>query len=155
MRMSTRGDPAGLGICAVALAVALGSGTSAKGAGGPQKLVDLLAGNTLSAVIWVPQPALTSTGGALSRFMLQAYLRPDGTASVRVWDAARNAYTTTVERNWTGSDNRLCLDLPNPAPARICTEIHSWGPRIAGVGTAPYVMLDGDLRSGNAIRGGH
>jgi hypothetical protein len=155
MRMNTRGDPASLGICAVALAAALGSGTSAKGAGGPQKLGDLLAGNTLSVVIWVPRPAATSTGGALSRFMLQAYLRPDGTASVRVWDAARNAYTTTVERNWTESDNRLCLDLPNPAPARICTEIHSWGPRIAGVGTAPYVMLDGDLRPGNAIRGGH
>lgn len=86
--------------------------------------------------------------------MLQAYLRPDGTAWVRVWDAARDAYTTATERNWTASSDRLCLDLPNPAPARICIEVHSWGPRIAGVGTAPYVMLDGDLRPGNAIRGG-
>jgi hypothetical protein len=154
MRMNTRSHLASLGICAVALAAALGSGTSPKGAGGPQKLGDLLAGNTLSAVIWVPRPAVTSTGGALSRFMLQAYLRPDGTTSVRVWDAAHNAYTMPVERNWTGSGNSLCLDLPNPAPARICAEVHSWGPRIAGVGTAPYVMLDGDLQPGNAIRGG-
>jgi hypothetical protein len=154
VRINTQSHLASLAICAVALAAALGSGTGAKGASGVPNLGDLLAGNTLNAVIWVPRPAATSTGGALSRFMLQAYLRPDGTASVRVWDAVRNAYTTTVERNWTGSDNRLCLDLPNPAPARICTEIHSWGPRIAGVGTAPYVMLDGDIRPGNAIRGG-
>jgi hypothetical protein len=156
MRMNTRCNPANLGICTVALAAALGLGVaSAKGAGGPPTAGDLLAGNTLSAVIWVPRPAAISTGGALSRFMLQAYLRQDGTASVRVWDAARNAYTTTVERNWTGAGDKLCLDLPNPAPGRICVEVHTWGPRIAGIGTAPYVMLDGDVRPGNAIRGGH
>ena len=156
MRMNTRCNPASMWVCIVALAVALGSGgASAKGANGALRLEDLLPGNTLSAVIWVPRPAAISTGGALSRFLLQAYLRQDGTASVRVWDAARNAYTTTVERNWTGAGDKLCLDLPNPAPARICVEVHSWGPRIAGVGTAPYVMLDGDVRPGNAIRGGH
>jgi hypothetical protein len=155
MRMNRRSHPVNLGVCAVALAAALGlGGASAKGASGPPKVGDLLAGNTLSAVIWVPRPAATSAGGALSRFMLQAYLRQDGTASVRVWDAARNTYTPTVERNWTGSGNSFCLDLPNPAPARICAEVHSWGPRIAGVGTVPYVMLDGDLQPGNAIRGG-
>ena len=155
MPMNTRSNSASAGVCAVALVAALGSGvTSAKGASGPEELDHLLAGNTLSAVIWVPRSAAASTGGALSRFMLQAYLRQDGTASVRVWDAARNTYITTVERNWIGSGNRFCLDLPNPAPARICAEVHSWGPRIAGVGTAPYVMLDGDLRPGNAIRGG-
>jgi hypothetical protein len=156
MRMNTRCDPASVGVCAVALAVALGSaGACAKGANGSQRLEDLLAGNTLSAVIWAPRPAAMSTGGALTRFMLQAYLRQDGTASVRVWDAARNAYTTTAERNWTGTGDKFCLDLPNPAPARICVEVHTWGPRIAGVGTAPYVMLDGDVRPGNTIRGGH
>jgi len=155
MRINTRSHRAKLGVCAAALAAALGSGaTSAKDAGGPARFDDILAGNTLSAVIWVPRSAAASGGGALNRFMFQAYLRQDGTASVRVWDAAHNAYTTVSERNWTGSGNRLCLDLPNPAPARICAEVHSWGPRIAGVGTAPYVMLDGDLRPGNAIRGG-
>jgi hypothetical protein len=155
MRMNMRSGPAGVAVCAVALAAALGAISSAKGAGGPQRLGDLLAGNTLSAVIWAPRSAATSGGGALSRFMMQAYLRPDGTAVVRVWDAARNAYTLPVERNWAGSGSSFCLDLPNPAPARICTEIHSWGPRIAGIGTAPYAMLDGDLRPGDAIRGGH
>ena len=156
MRMNTRCNPANVGICTVALAAALGLGvTSAKAAGGPPKAGDLLAGNTLSAVIWVPRPAAISSGGALSRFMLQAYLRQDGTASVRVWDAARNAYTTTAERNWTGTGDKFCLDLPNPAPGRICVDVHTWGPRIAGIGIAPYVMLDGDLRPGNAIRGGH
>jgi len=156
MQIDTRSKPASVGIWAVALAAALGSaGSSTKAAGGPPKLADLLAGNTLSVVTWVPRSAASSAGGALSRFMLQAYLRQDGSASIRVWDVARNAFTKPVERNWTVSGSRLCLELPNPAPARICAEVHSWGPRIAGVGTAPYVMLDGDLRPGNAILGTH
>ncbi len=154
MRIDKRSNPASVGVWTVILAAALVSaGTSIKAASGPPNLVDLLAGNTLSAVTWVPRSAATSAGGTLSRFMLQAYLRPDGSASIRVWDAARNAFTKPVERNWTVSGSRLCLELPNPAPARICAEVHSWGPRIAGVGTAPYVMLDGDLRPGNAILG--
>jgi hypothetical protein len=128
-------------------------GTDTKAANGPQILADLLVGKTLSAVIWVPRPAAGSGGGALSRFMLQAYLRQDGSALIRIWDPARNAYTRPVERNWTLSSSRLCLDLPNPGPGRICAEVHSWGPRIAGIGTAPYVMLDGDLKPGNAVLG--
>ena len=114
-----------------------------------------LAGNTLSAVTWVPR-SNAAGGGALRRFVLQAYLRPDGTALVRVWDAPRNSYTRPEERRWGLSGSRLCLDLPvPPGPERICAEIHEWGPRIAGVGTLPYVMLDGDLKPGNAILGGH
>ena len=112
-----------------------------------------LAGNTLSAVTWVPRSAATPGGGALSRVMLQAYLRQDGSALIRVWDAVRNAYTKPVERYWTLSGSRLCLDLPPPEPAGICADVHSWGPRIAGFGTAPYVMLDGDIKRGNALVG--
>ena len=129
------------------------AGMDAKAANGPQILADLLAGKTLSAVTWVPRPGSASGGGALTRFMLQAYLRQDGSALIRIWDPARNEYTRPVERNWTLSGKRLCLDLPNPGPGRICAEVHSWGPRIAGTGTAPYVMLDGDLKPGNALFG--
>jgi hypothetical protein len=124
--------------------------TAASGAGGGPPA---LAGNTLSAVAWVPQSSAIPGGGALSRFMLQAYLRADGSTLIRIWDAARNAYTRPVERNWTLSGNRLCLDLPAPGPGRVCAEVHSWGPRIAGIGTAPYVMLDGDLKPGNTLFG--
>jgi hypothetical protein len=130
------------------------AGTDVRAANGPPALAELLAGKTLSAVTWVPRPAAAASGGgALSRFMLQAYLRPDGSALIRVWDPVRNAYTRPAERNWSLSGSRLCLDLPNPGPGRICAEVHSWGPRIAGVGTAPYVMLDGDLKPGNALLG--
>jgi hypothetical protein len=104
-------------------------------------------------VTWVPRSAATPGGGALSRFMLQAYLRQDGSAMIRVWDAVRNAYTKPVERYWTQSGSKLCLDLPPPGPGGICADVHSWGPRIAGFGTAPYVMLDGDLKRGNALVG--
>jgi len=127
--------------------------TSAAGAGDGSPMLTSLAGNTLRAVTWVPRSAATSGGGALSRFMLQAYLRPDGSALIRVWDTARNAYTKPAERYWTLSDGRLCLDLPPPGPGRICADVHSWGPRIAGFGTSPYVMLDGDLKRGNALVG--
>jgi hypothetical protein len=134
---------------AALLSTALLAAGSAAGADGGLTL----AGNTLSAVTWVPRSATTSGGGALSRFMLQAYLRQDGSALIRIWDPARNAYTRPVERNWTLSGRRLCLDLPAPGPGRVCAEVHSWGPRIAGVGTAPYAMLDGDLKPGNTLFG--
>ena len=111
----------------------------------------MLVGNTLTAVTWVPHSAAAPGGGALNRFMFQAYLRQNGVALIRVWDAARNAYTRPAERNWGLYGSRLCLDLPAPGPGRICAEVHSWGPRIAGIGTAPYVMLDGDLKPGNAL----
>ncbi len=139
----------GLMLC-VASAV---PGTFARAANGPPTAADVLAGNTLSVVTWVPRPATAPGGGGLSRFMLQAYLRQDGSALIRVWDTARNAYSRPVERNWSLSGSRLCLDVPNPGPGRICAEVHSWGQRIAGIGTAPYVMLDGDLKPGNALLG--
>jgi hypothetical protein len=125
--------------------------STAAGGGDGSPTVAGLAGNTLSAVTWVPRSAAASGGGALSRFTLQAYLRPDGSALIRVWDATRNAYTTPAQRYWTLSDSTLCLDLPTPGPGRICANVHIWGPRIAGFGTAPYVMLDGDLKPGNAL----
>lgn len=127
----------------------LTSGSGAGAEGGPLTL----AGNTLSAVTWVPRSAATIGGGGLNRFMLQAYLRQDGSALIRIWDSARNAYTRPVERYWSLSGSRFCLDLPAPGPGRVCAEVHSWGPRIAGVGTAPYVMLDGDLKPGNTLVG--
>jgi hypothetical protein len=135
------------------LSVALVVTSPGAAAGDGSPMLTSLAGNTLSAVTWVPRSAATPGGGALSRFMLQAYLRQDGTAMIRVWDAVRNAYTKPVERYWTLSGSKLCLDLPPPGPGGICADVHSWGPRIAGFGTAPYVMLDGDLKRGNALVG--
>ncbi|MBV8457437.1 MAG: hypothetical protein JO122_12560 [Acetobacteraceae bacterium] len=134
----------------IQLSLALVEPAFAAGTGGGPPT---LSGNTLSAVAWVPRAAGAPGGGGLSRFMLQAYLRPDGSALIRIWDAARNAYTPPSERNWSLSGNRLCLNLPVPRPDQICAEVHGWGPRIAGVGTAPYVMLDGDLKPGNALLG--
>jgi hypothetical protein len=145
----TRAVIPALSLC-VAIAVL---GTSAGAANGSPTTADLLAGYTLSAVTWVPRPATVSGGGALSRFVLQAYLRHDGSALIRLWDAAHKAYTRPVERSWTLSGSRLCLDVPNPGPGRICAEVHSWGQRIAGIGTVPYVMLDGDLTPGNSLLG--
>lgn len=141
-------------IAALMLCVLMGvPASSARAANGPPTALDHLAGNTLSAVTWVPRPSTVSGGGALSRFMLQAYLRQDGSALIRIWDTAHRAYTKPVERSWTLSGSTLCLDVPNPGPGRICAEVHSWGPRIAGIGTAPYVMLDGDLKPGNSLLG--
>ena len=135
------------------LSVALVVTSTGAAASDGSPMLTSLAGNTLSAVTWVPHSAATPGGGALSRFVLQAYLRQDGTALIRVWDAVRNAYTKPAERYWTLSGSRLCLDLPPPGPGGICADVHSWGPRIAGFGTAPYVMLDGDLKRGNALTG--
>lgn len=115
----------------------------------PLPIVTQLAGKTLSAVTYTSTPA-GSHNGALARSMLQAYLRPDGRALVRTWDAARNNYTPAMERRWTLEGNRLCLEIGTPP---FCAEVHIWGARIAGLGELPYAMLDGDLRPGNAING--
>ncbi|HVC51579.1 MAG TPA: hypothetical protein VND87_06130 [Stellaceae bacterium] len=117
----------------------------------PVPLAARLAGNTLSAVAYVPwRPGLPG-GGELARLMLQAYLRADGWAEVRVWDPAHDSYTVPVERHWTLDADRLCIDLPT---GLLCAAVHVWGPRIAGVGTKPYAMLDGDLQPGNTISHG-
>lgn len=130
-------------------AVLDGAGTGLAQA--PPVAADLLSGNTLSAVVHIRRGGAVSGGTGLSRLVLQAYLRPGGSASVRVWSAARDGYTAPVERRWTLAGSRLCLGAPPPGPAELCAEIHIWGPRIAGLGTDPYVMLDGDLRPGNTI----
>ena len=154
MRIAIRSKPASVRIRAVALAAAMVlSGTSTNAVSDPPKLGDLLAGNTLSAVIYVQRSLPPSGASALNRFMLQAYLRRDGSALVRVWDAAHNSYSRPVERKWDLSGNTLCLDAVGLGPGKICAIVHVWGPRIAGVGTTPYVLLEGDLKPGNAILG--
>jgi hypothetical protein len=112
-----------------------------------------LAGHTLSVVAFVPRRPGTPGGGQLSRLMVQAYLGPDGRSLVRVWDPSRNAYTAPVDRPWTLTGSTLCLEVPAPGNGPMCADVHVWGPRIAGVGTQPYAMLDGDLKPGNVIGG--
>ena len=111
-------------------------------------LASRLAGNTLSAVTYMPRKPGMPGGGELARVMIQAYLRPDGGALVRVWDPSRNAYTVPAERRWTLSGPRLCIDSPY---GWICADIHVWGPRISGASSHPYAMIDGDLTPGNKI----
>ena len=110
-----------------------------------------LAGNTLSAVAFVPRGPGMAGGGELARIMLQAYLGVDGRALVRAWDPTRDAYPPPAERRWSLSGSTFCVDVPLAGPQPICADIHIWGPRIAGVGVKPYAMLDGDLQPGNAL----
>jgi hypothetical protein len=128
----------------------------ARAAGPPPVQPGQLAGNTLSAVAYMPRPPGVTGGGALQRIMLQAYLAGDGSTLVRQWLPDRNAYSTPARTNWSLSDNRLCIGLPPVsagAAARgpLCAVVHIWWPRIEGIGTQPYAMLNGDLRPGNSI----
>jgi hypothetical protein len=112
-----------------------------------------LAGNTMSVVAFLPRRPGAPGGGELTRLLVQAYLGSDGRALVRVWDPWHGAYTVPAERRWTLVGNTLCLDVPAPGNGPMCADIHVWGPRIAGIGTRPYAMLDGDLKPGNVISG--
>jgi len=114
----------------------------------PSVLPAQLAGKTLSADVYVPRPPGAAGGGALQRIMLQAYLDADGGAVMRQWAPERNSYSAPAQARWSLIDNRLCLDL---AAGKICAVVHVWGPRIAGIGTQPYAMLDGDLQPGNVV----
>lgn len=137
-------------IIAAMVLLAAGSGRAGAQNAAPAS-PGLLAGRSLSAVIYVRRPSSEPGPSELARFMFQAYLRAGGGALVRVWDTARDAYTRPSERRWSATGSRFCLGLPAPAPPRICADLHLWGPRIAGLGTEPYVMLDGDLKPGNVI----
>lgn len=130
--------------------LALSRGVAATEA--PPSLSSVLAGRTLSAVIYVRRPPWLRSDSELARFMFQAYLRANGSALVRVWDEGRDAYTRPIERRWTASERRLCVGLPRPGPAQVCADVHLWGPQIAGMGISPYVMLDGDIEPGDTIR---
>lgn len=142
--------------------IALGAGSPAGATDLTPSLAAQLGGKTLSAVAYVPRlPA--AGGGALRRIVLQAYLAPDGRSLVRQWIASHNRYSAPVPARWSLTDSRLCIDLPAadlPAldplrsdPRKLCADVHIWGPRIAGIGTQPYAMLDGDIRPGNTISG--
>jgi len=133
-------------IAAVIAALLPGSGRPA-GAADQPALSARLAGNTLSAVAYVTAPPGAHSGG-LERLMLQAYLGADGSALVRQWVPSRNSYSALAQTRWSLTDDALCIALPSGS---LCAKVHIWGPRIAGIGTRPYVMLDGDLRPGNAI----
>ncbi|HEX3952600.1 MAG TPA: hypothetical protein VHW90_03435 [Stellaceae bacterium] len=128
------------------------AGAAAHAADAPPVLPGQLAGNTLSAVAYVPRPA-GEGGGELQRIMLQAYLAADGSTVVRQWLPARNSYSPPAQTSWSLSQNRLCIDMPATTQAArpLCAVVHIWGPRIAGIGTQPYAMLDGDLQPGNVI----
>jgi hypothetical protein len=146
------------GIKAAALALLLALPVAGLYAAEPTPpLARRLIGSTLSAVTFVPRPAGAPGGGELSRIMLQAYLRGDGSALVRIWDTLTDSYTVPVNRSWGLTGNTLCLDLPkvphSAFPPSICADIHVWGPRIAGIGVKPYAMIDGDLQPGNLIAG--
>ena len=139
---------------ALAALLALGAGGPACAADPAPSLALQLGGKTLSAVAYVPRPP-GAGGGTLQRIMLQAFLASDGKTLVRQWIVSRNLYSAPVATRWSVSDNRLCIDLPaTDVPGRkLCADVHVWGPRIAGIGTQPYAMLDGDITPGNAITG--
>ena len=141
----------GKSLIALWLAAAAGNAAAAEP---PLVTASQLTGNTLSAVVFVARSPNVPGGGELARIMIQAYLTADGLALVRAWDARRDAYTEPAERRWSLSGSTFCLDVPLAALQPVCADIHIWGPRIAGIGVKPYVMLDGDLQSGNAIGSG-
>jgi hypothetical protein len=127
----------------------LAGGSPASAAGSAPSLAAQLGGKTLSAVAYVPR-ASGAGGGSLQRIVLQAYLAADGKTLLRQWIGARNSYSRPVQTRWSLSEDTLCINLPT---APLCAKVHIWGPRIAGIGTQPYAMLDGDLQPGNAITG--
>ena len=137
-------------IAALALILALAPASRAEGP--VPTLADLLTGNTVSAVLFVPHEA-PKGGGSLNRIMFQAFLQPGGTALIRRWDPAHDAYTPTARRRWSVSGANLCLDFPDMGESPLCIEIHAWGPRIAGntTGTGRFAMLDGDIAPGNTL----
>ena len=135
-----------------ALILVAGIGGTARG-DEAASLGERLAGNTLSAVIFLPHEAPRG-GGSLDRLVIQAFLRGDGSALVRRWDAGRDAYTVPADGRWSVTGSTLCLDARSLGDApRLCVDVHVWGPRIAGstAGTGRFAMLDGDIEPGNTL----
>ena len=117
-------------------------------------LATALGDNTLAAVMFLPHAA-PAGGGSLTRVVFQAYLRANGSALIRRWDAPHDAYTTPAEAHWSVTGSTLCMNFPGllATPGDICIEVHVWGPRIAGntAGTGPFALLDGNIEPGNSL----
>ncbi|HUB96453.1 MAG TPA: hypothetical protein VL993_11070 [Stellaceae bacterium] len=114
-------------------------------------LATVLQDNTLAADMFLPRER---GGNSLDRVMFQAYLRANGTALVRRWDAPHDAYTAPAEAHWSVTGSTLCMNFPGfEVTGDICIELHVWGPRIAGnsTGTGPFALLDGNIEPGNSL----
>jgi hypothetical protein len=115
-----------------------------------------LAGKTLSAVAYIPQPVPvthpTTGTPSLRTVMFQAYLQADGTAQVRSWDMAADRYTAIATERWHGAGDQLCLVVPAFAlPGELCLSIYVWGPEISGTGINHGGMLQGDVQPGSLL----
>jgi hypothetical protein len=138
---------AGLGFAALATLAAAGPG-HAQEVLPVDKLNGALAGNTVSAVMFLPHE------DQVQRVMFQAFLRPDGSELVRRWDPAHDAYTAPANAHWTLTGDTLCLVFPGlGGDPNICIETHVWGPRISGntAGSGRFAMVNGDIEPGNSI----
>jgi len=110
-----------------------------------------LPGNTVSAILFLPHEG--AAGEVLDRVMFQAYLRTDGSALMRRWDGAHDAYTAPADGHWRVTGDTLCLAFPDMPGPEICIETHVWGPRIAGntAGPGRFALLDGNIEPGNSL----
>jgi hypothetical protein len=110
-----------------------------------------LPGNTVSGVMFLPSEGKTKE--QLDRVVFQAFLEPGGSALMRRWDGARDAYTAPANGSWHISGDTLCLAFPDLPGPEICVVAHTWGPRIAGngPGSGRFALLDGKIEPGNSF----
>jgi hypothetical protein len=126
----------------------------------PRPVIDgrqFFTGNTVNAVAFLPvdpsEPHLAAPGsGSLLRIMFQAYLRPDGEALVRSWDARVGRYTPVSNQPWRLDGSTLCLAVPSfELREPLCFDVHLWGRNFAGHGVNANGMIKGDVKPGNGL----
>lgn len=112
------------------------------------------SGSTISAQVYrsFPKPTVKA-GGASSadKMIFQAWLRDDGGARVRLWDADTGAWRATADERWTVEGDLFCLSagsLGIGAP-RLCLDTLIWGQVFSASGPKGEYLVKGNWKKGN------
>lgn len=90
------------------------------------------AGSTISALVYrsFPKPTVRA-GGASSadKMIFEAWLKDDGAARVRLWDADTGAWRATASETWTVQGDLFCLSAASLGIGmpRLCLDTLIWG----------------------------
>ncbi len=152
----------------LAMAALLLLGMPAHAAGGgdgkydPNKLqpdahVDVkatFAGSTISALVYrsFSKPAVKAGGASTAENLLfEAWLKEDGAARVRRWDADTGAWRPAANETWTVEGDVFCLSATSLAVGmpRLCLDTIIWGQVFSASGPKGEFLVKGNWKKGN------
>ena len=118
----------------------------------PVDVAATLKGSTISALVYrsfAPQRQSESGTATSDRVVLQAWLREDGTARVRVLDESRNIWRAVANETWSVQGDLFCLSAGSFGMGRLCLDTLIYGQVFSAASPKADVLVKGNWRKGN------